>query len=206
MNHTNRPRSVRRAVRRGRVSLIAMLIVVAVAALAVACGDDDDDDDDDDGTPVATTVPSTATRPPAATSSPASSLDAGDDAVDACALITQEEAEEILGGQAEQTRTDTPPLYDCTYEEVDGFNSVGVLVTVHPDEDEAASFVDDVVERNDYAEIDGLGDRAYNSQPFFDVSVLKGRYEIDIDVNRVDPEADLETAKELAQTVLDRLP
>ena len=51
----------------------------------------------------------------------------------------------------------------------------------------------------------GFGDRAYRS-PIYDITVLKGRYEVSVDISHKGADADFEKAKEVTPEVLSRLP
>jgi hypothetical protein len=59
-----------------------------------------------------------------------------------------------------------------------------------------------------YPAIDGIGDRAYNSQPIGDVDVLAGPYEVSVSLYFAsdDDAAELAMAGALAALVIDRLP
>lgn len=127
--------------------------------------------------------------------------------LDACALITQSEAEQVLGtstGAGEPE--DTPPIYSCSYE-TDNFDLVQVVVVVYEDNAQALDAYQMAIDINGYPELSGLGDRAYNAQPIFDVNVLKGNVEISIDISdSSDDVTQLENAIALAQVALTRLP
>ncbi|MGH8168756.1 MAG: DUF3558 family protein, partial [Woeseiaceae bacterium] len=162
--------------------------LLALFALA-ACGDDVNDDGGDNGdTPT----------------------EAGDGngeesaRIDACALITQDEADAVLGAPTgEPVRGDTPPVNSCAYQTED-FDGVSVTVVTHEDKAEAERAYLTAIDINDYPEIGSLGDRAYNAQPIGDVTVLVGRYELSVDVSG--PENDLEAAQDLAETAIGRMP
>ena len=62
------------------------------------------------------------------------------------------------------------------------------------------------LEINDYPEIDGLGERAYDSRPIGGVNVLQGRYELSVDVSAERSDADFDMAAGLAERAVDRLP
>ena len=53
--------------------------------------------------------------------------------------------------------------------------------------------------------MEGIGDRAYDSRPIGDITVLKGKYELSIDVS-ASGQDEFEVAKELAAKAVDRLP
>jgi hypothetical protein len=127
--------------------------------------------------------------------------------MDACALITQAEAEQTLGkatgpGQPEVT----PPIYACSYETSD-FDLVQIVVVIYDDNTQAQDAYQMAIDINGYPELSDLGDRAYNAQPIFDVNVLRGNLEISIDVSdSSDDQAQLQKAIDLARLVLIRLP
>lgn len=120
--------------------------------------------------------------------------------------MTQDEAEAALGATVgEGVRQDIPPFYGCTYE-TDSFEQLTVSVLVYPTSEDAEAAYDLVIDMNDYPPIDGLGDRAYDTQPIGDVTVQKGRYELSVDILTEDDTADFAVAKDLAKTALGRLP
>lgn len=193
----------------------AVRIAVGVLTLSMllfglaACGGDDESEE-----PAATTQATPAeagpTDEPEVVAEPeATEVQEGDESsagVDACALVTKEEAEAVLGASVgEPTQEDVPPISACSYETPD-FDTVSVSVLTYDDADQAEEGFQMAIDINDYPEVSGLGDRAYDSRPIFDVTVQKGRYEVDVDVSLEGDEADFETAKELAATAVDRLP
>ena len=127
--------------------------------------------------------------------------------IGACALITQSEAEQVLGASTGAGEPeDTPPIYSCSYE-TDNFDLVQVVVVVYEDNAQALDAYQMAIDINGYPELSGLGDRAYNAQPIFDVNVLIGNMEISIDISdSSDDAAQLQKAIDLAQVALTRLP
>ena len=127
--------------------------------------------------------------------------------MDACALITQAEAEQALGKATSGPEPgDTPPVYSCSYETSD-FDLVQIVVVVYDDNTQAQAAYQMAIDFNGYPEISGMGERAYNAWPIFDVNVLSGNIEFSIDISdSTDQEAQLQNAIELAQVVLSRLP
>lgn len=148
-----------------------------------------------------------ATQAPQATPTQQASVAAPESGVlDACTLITQAEAEQVLGtstgsGQHE----DTPPFYSCSYE-TENFDLVQVVVVIYDDNAQAQDAYQMAIDINGYPELAGLGDRAYNAQPIFDVNVLTGNIEVSIDVSDSTNDAtQLKNAIDLAKLVLSRL-
>jgi hypothetical protein len=190
-------------------SLLAAALVVA----ASACGDDDGDD----AIGVTAAVDEADAEGADAEATDVEDTDASGQATDAngavgeidvCALLTKEEVEAVIGMPAgsAQPEESAPPFFGCRYEE-DGLSqmvSIGVLAWGDAEEAEASfEFGAD-----QYPAVEGIGDRAYNSQPIDDLTVLAGRYELSVGLYFVsdDDEAELAMASELAAVALDRLP
>jgi hypothetical protein len=128
--------------------------------------------------------------------------------LDACLLVTQAEAEGVLGestGPGE--RTDTPPFYVCDYQTASTFNKVSIVVIQYSSSAEALGVFQYSITNNGYPEISGVGDRAYNSQPIGDITVLLGDKELSIDIfSNADDAAQLQSAIELAKLAITRMP
>lgn len=196
-----------------RTAVRTSSLVVAAGLVAVpACGDDDDavggtEDTEvgDEADAEASDLEATGVESAGVTGPPAAADDAG---IDACALLTKDEVEAVIGMPvgSPQPEESPAPFFGCRYEE-DGLTqivSIGVLAWSDVEEAEASfEFGAD-----QYPAIEGLGDRAYNSQPIDEVTVLAGRYELSVGLYFVsdDDEAELAMARELAATALDRLP
>ena len=189
------------------------LLAAALLVAASACGDDDGDDavgitaavdetDAEGADTAATDVEDTDVS--GQTTDPSGAV--GE--IDVCALLTKEEVEAVIGMPAgsAQPEESAPPFFGCRYEE-DGLSqmvSIGVLAWGDAEEAEASfEFGAD-----QYPAVEGIGDRAYNSQPIDDLTVLAGRYELSVGLYFVsdDDEAELAMASELAAVALDRLP
>ena len=161
-------------------------------------------------TETTSTEPADTTQQPItiveATSSETGATVSADGTIDACSLITQAEAEGILGeATTGGQRDDSPPLYSCYYETAN-FDVVQVVVVIYDDSNQAQAAYEMAVEINGYPEISGLADRAYNAQPIFDVNFLTGNLEVSIDISdSTDKSVQLENSIELAQLVLSRL-
>lgn len=179
---------------KNKADFIARTVVVmgpALLALA-ACGGDDPGDKG--GGPAAGVAVTEEQQMNAEPSAP----------IDACALLTRDEANGVLGAATrEPIRGDTPPVNSCAYR-TEKFDVVSVSVITYADNAEAQNAHQTAIDINNYPEITGLGDRAYNAQPISDVTVLVGRYQLGVDVSG--PENDLEIARELAETAIGRLP
>lgn len=128
-------------------------------------------------------------------------------AIDACALLTQADAENALGkSTGPAIPSDLPPVYSCSYETSD-FDVVEIVVVVYNDAAQAQAGYAMAIEINGYPELNGIGERAYNAQPFFDVNFLSGNLEVSIDIlDSSNNETQLQKATELAQIVFSRLP
>jgi hypothetical protein len=174
-----------------------------------ACGGDDGSEEPGAATQAPPAEAGATDEPEAVAEPQATEEPEGEEAssgVDACELVTREEAEAVLGvSVGEPTREDVPPIGACSYETAD-FDSVSIAVVTFEDADQAEEVLQMAIDINDYPEISGLGDGAYDSRPIYDVTVRKGRYELSIDVSLEGGEADFETAKELAATAVERLP
>ena len=190
-----------------RFPRVLLLALIATGAFVVACGGNEDEPSTP-GTGGAT--PATGAASPTGTPVPP----AGGEELDVCTLITKDEVEDILG----QTAGD--PIFssmggagasagltggDCRFEATGVTPVVSISLLAWSDEDDAESSFSLF---NAADEVDGIGDRAVSTQPVGDVSVLKGRYELSVDLYFVneDDAADLEMASEIAVLVVSRLP
>jgi hypothetical protein len=179
-----------------RAALFAVLAVLITSSLLLfaACGDDSENG----GEPTAD-APTSDEAPPDGTGPPAD--------FDVCALVTPEEAESALGGPVgEPERAEQSPIFVCGYDATDQLSSLVVTLISYDSPDDAQASLEYAIETNEYPEIEGIGDGAYNGQPLADVTAISGGYELSIDVNTDDAEADLAAAQELAKTAISRLP
>ena len=212
--------------RRLPVRGLATLFLLALSGLLLlaACGGDDDEETT--ATPsgtqaaVATQTPS-GTPAAEATETAESTPEPSAGEIDPCALVTKEEAEAIVGESlGDPLVTITELLASCLYSTSD-LKSVGVDVLTYGSADDAESGFQLALDINDYPEVEGIGDRAYDSRPIGDITVLKGKYEVSVDVNVEGDEGqgadvegddvewtgiDFEAARELAAKAVDRLP
>lgn len=131
--------------------------------------------------------------------------ESGMDEIDACALLTSDEVGAALGVEAPEGVPENAAtmLFGCRWEAPD-MQIVSITVMDYGDEGSAAGAVASAIETNGYPEIMGIGDRAYDSSPFYDISVQVGRLELSVDVSV--GEDDSAVAFGLAATVLARLP
>jgi hypothetical protein len=174
----------------------ALLRLVLISALLTACGAPDEDAERP-GTQSAAEGPAPQSSPPP----PATG------AIDACALITSEEARAALGKPVgEPVRSDFSPVYSCTYATSDGLENVAVTAAVYEDAAQAGEAYQLALTINGYDELAGIGDRAYRGV-VFDITVLTGAYELSVDVTQsVDKDVQVQKASDLARTALTRMP
>ena len=199
------------------LGVLAALLLLALAGLLLlaACGGDDEEATGTPGgtqapavTPTAagTTVGATETAVAEATQTATTAPQASGGDIDPCALVTKDEAEAIIGESlGDPLVTITELLVSCLYSTPD-FDSVNVDVLIYDDEDQAEGGFELALDINDYPEIEGIGERAYDSRPIGDITVLNGKYELSVDVSVGDGEADFETAKDVAAKAVGRLP
>jgi hypothetical protein len=181
-------------------------IAVLLALTLTACGAAGDPVDTDSTTPTpgngAATGQPDATAPPSVTDGP-SSAD-----IDACALVTQDEVESIVGMPvgAPEPEDAPPPFFSCRYEDDEILPVVKVSIIASESADDAVSLFE--LGADQYPAVEGLGDRAYRSQPIDEITVLAGRYELSVGLYFVseDDDAEFEMAREIAELVLPRLP
>lgn len=124
--------------------------------------------------------------------------------LDPCALVSQAEIERILGFTVDTPeRSVTPAGSSLTYFSCSS-DDVHVDVQVWDSADNAAS---SFATGTSYPSIDGIGDRAQNTQPLGDLDVLHGRYVVTVDIfSSLTQDEELEAAKKIAEIVLSRLP
>ena len=191
-----------------------ILTGVAVAGLALvlsACGggDDDDDSGDDGGAATATLDSGDGgdEETPEATAEDEGTDEGGHDsaadAVDACSLVTKDEAEAALGAPVSDGEAqDYPPIYSCRYMTQDSY-LVDVTVVVFENDDQAEEVHDQAVNLNDYEKVDGIGERAYYALGF-GLTVLQDEFELSVSVAGSDDDRGRE--EDLAKIAVERLP
>jgi hypothetical protein len=127
--------------------------------------------------------------------------------INACALVTKEEAEAAVGSPVgDPVEDDYPPQYGCKYS-TSSLDQVSIDLIVYDDAQQANDAFQMEIDINSYEEVSGIGDRALRPSPIMDITVIKGKYEMSVDVlNDSDDEVQYEKAKELAIIALGRLP
>lgn len=198
------------------------LLVAMLAALMVfsACGGGDDDDSGGSDEPAATEeqdegededeeeeepTPDEEEEEPTPADEDEDEDDGGGsgDGEDVCALITEEEVEEITGlAVGDGENQDFDPFFSCNYS-TETFDTVQVDV-FHGSEEEVELYYELT---EDAEEVDGIGDRAQWGGFIKQLEVLEGEYDVTIWISASTIEEDeaLEMSKELAQIVLDNL-
>lgn len=127
--------------------------------------------------------------------------------IKACDLVTKEEASAAVGSPVgDPVEDDYPPIYGCRYSTT-GLDQVSIDLIVYEDAQQANDAFQMEIDLNNYEEVSGIGDRALRPSPIMDITVIKGKYEVSVDVlNDSDDEAQYEKAKVLAILALGRLP
>jgi hypothetical protein len=141
--------------------------------------------------------------PPAATTGPKAPAAAV--SIDACQLLTKQEVEAALGRTVGDAIPEaTPPFFGCRFAAPSGFDGAAMTVGVYGSPPEALATFEMALKINSYQQVSGVGDRAYLS-PINDITVLKGRYELSVDVtlSKGDERA---AARRLAELAVARLP
>jgi hypothetical protein len=123
-----------------------------------------------------------------------------------CGLVSSDEISQIIGQPAGGAKPEQPypPLFSCRYEDETITPAVQVSIAAWDDETMAVESFD-IADK--YPRVTGIGDRAYNSQPFGDLTVLHGRYEVSVDVAFLSEsrDVDFDAATQIARIVLTRL-
>lgn len=176
-----------------RRAAASLLFVAGIAIVTTACGGNDN------ATASKQPPPPPPSRPPAPRA-PAPSIDA-------CSLLTRSEAEAALRKPVKDpARSDVAPVFSCRFAAAEGFDTVSLTVTIYDDARQANDAYVMALKINNYKEVAGLGDRAYES-PISDITVLAGRYELSVDVSMsaIEKDAEVKKAKDLATRALARL-
>jgi hypothetical protein len=150
--------------------LVAPLLVAAAVGL-IGCGTESNS---------GTAGPPAADQPAAADGTPAETAGAGTGgAADPCKLLTQEQATQLLGAQAEPGKSETGGIDGpmCTY--AAGFNTVSVVVTKYTSEAEITSMYDTAGKmlgsKVEYEKVSGIGEAAYYAKGMNLAFLHKGR-------------------------------
>lgn len=127
--------------------------------------------------------------------------------LDVCTVLPGDDVADAIGKPVGAgRREDAAPYLGCRYEAAGSPQIVTVGVIPYPDAEQAEESFDFAADQ--YPAVEGVGDRAYNSQPIADISVLSGRYEVSVGLYFVDDDdaRELTMARDLAAILLDRLP
>ncbi len=182
--------------RRWWLLTFGIAVLATALSVATACGGEDEDEGDD-GEPVAMETDSPEGETPGR----------GEvSGVDPCELLSADEVEDVLGGPVgEPTLDDSAyPLVSCSFATEDAAYSVDVMLYSGEREEVEALFE---YNREEFEEVEGVGEAAYwAAEPFSQIEVLQGNYEVAISVYAPGEESHLEAAKDLAKKALDRLP
>lgn len=126
--------------------------------------------------------------------------------LDACLLLTQDEAAAALGKSVgESIQEIYPPIFSCSYASED-LDQVTIIVVEYASADEAAASFQMELDINTYEEVPGIGERALRPIPIMDLSALMRNYEVSIDLATGDSEAEYLLARDLMEKALSRLP
>jgi hypothetical protein len=207
--------------RRLPLRALAALSFLALSGLVLlaACGGNNEEST---ATPAGTRAP-TATQAPAetpsaaATESPAAEAtqtataapQASGGEIDPCALLTKAEVEAAIDTSVTEPEPEqSANLVACNYNDPNTpiFHLVSVTVLIGGDAAEAKDLYD-LAKGNaaDAQTVSGIGDDAFWDSVLNGLEVLKGKYDIRIDVSPDDLD-ELTAAKDLATKVVDRLP
>ena len=190
----------------------ALVVALVVVLLLAACGGNGEESTTPAaGTQAATPAETPAESPattPAATEEPGGNggqVSSGE--IDPCALLTKEEVEAAVGTSVTEPEGSVEQQFaECDFNDPDApdWLIVGVSVFTLEDKDQARDSFE--LGSGSWETVTGIGDDAYWADALNSLEVLKGRYDISIDVAPTDGKDDLAIAKELAAKVVDRLP
>ena len=184
----------------------AVLTVLALSLLMVACGGDDDDTSA--GEDAATATLDDGNGDDAGDDGPEDGRgDPGGDAVRACDLLTANDIEAALPGSVEGPLDDEDLGFGttCSYEIQEPHRSIILEVFKPADEDLARANYESVA-LGEEESVDGLGDEARWFPEFGSLRVLRGAYDIDLQVASSQTTTELDDVRPMMETVLDRLP
>jgi hypothetical protein len=156
--------------------------------------------------PAPTTPPTVMQAAPESTEPQEDDTALQESSIDACLLITKEEAEAALGKPVgEPTLEIYPMVSSCSYtaEDLDG---VSIVVIEYENASAAADSFQMELDINSYEEVDGIGERALKPYPIMDLAALIRNYEVSIDLATGDFESEYLLARDLMVTALSRMP
>jgi hypothetical protein len=193
----------------------------ALLLLTAACGGDDDDDSADESGDEATSAGETNGDDGEATveaeeTDEAEPTEQSDDggapagAIDACSLITSEEAAEAVGGPVEEPESSNigENFHQCLWR-IEGGTELDAAVVIQARPDTSPEEYAEVVEENCPEEIgganpvEGLGDQAVEC---ITVIVLEGDSVVASTVINDEPDAGAAATLEVAEIAIGRLP
>ncbi len=159
-------------------------------------------------TPPAQEAKSTPTTPTRPAQTPAATPQAAGAAIDPCSLLTKAEVEAAIGvAVTEPAREVVGPMAACNFNDPNApiFRTVTVMVTTFDTSLQAKGAFEMITAER--TSVPGIGDDAYWVElGFYSLSVLKGRYNVDVNVGPVDGKDRLAIAKGLAAKALARMP
>ena len=170
--------------------LILLTATILPLLLVSGCGSDDD------------SKPVVAEAQPESAPAPAPSDGSAIPVVDACTIVTDDEIQEVLGAPTSERTSSTEEmpgmsLFSCSSDDV--HVTVEALAT-------PALALSSYNFGTTYPEIEGVGERARNTQPLGDIDVLVGSTIVSVDLflgrSR---EEELEAGTQIAKIAVDRL-
>ena len=210
--------SLRAMLRTAARSVLATIVcLLLVLALVAACGGGDNDDATDANEPTATqeqddTFGSGDESLTEADEADDSGLDGGEP-VDACALLSADEVEAIVGSPVTLEPDDLPPNYRCYYEteninEDQGYGFEQVAVSVLAVGPEAAEVSYDLSSSIATEEIPGIGEKAqWLGSLVAELEFLDGPYHVSLIISGFgEKQKQQAIAIDLATIIDDRLP
>ncbi len=120
-----------------------------------------------------------------------------------CSLISQERIEGIVGTPVALPTPSSEPMGNVVFHSCSS-DDVHINVQVFDAASSAASMFDFGTE---YPPIEGIGDKARNTQPLGEIDVLVGRYVVEVSLfTSLSKENELQAATEIARIVIEALP
>lgn len=186
----------------------AVLAALALSPLLIAaCGGDDDDTDVREGAATATLDGGNGDDAGGGESEDDGDGASSGDTVRACDLLTADDVEAALPGSVEGPFDDEDLGFgtSCSYEIQEPHRSIVLQVFKPGDEDLARANYESVSLGEEEA-VGGLGDEARWFPEFGSLRVLRGTYDIDLQVASSQTITELDDVRQMMETVLDRLP